>query len=46
MIAFAIFSVINYLTLVIAPYFNCTIQKLSMAACAVLLVKYGCELVA
>ena len=44
MIAFTIFSIINYLTLVLAPYFNCSIQKLAMAACAVLLIKYGCEL--
>lgn len=44
LIAFAIITILNYVTLVAAPYFNCSIQKLAMAACVVLLVKYGCEL--
>jgi hypothetical protein len=44
MVAWIIISLLNYFTLVLAPYFNCSIQKLSLAACAILLIKYGCEL--
>lgn len=44
LIAFSIITIVNYLTLVVAPYFNCSIQKLAMVACVILLVKYGCEL--
>jgi hypothetical protein len=44
LIAFTIFALLNYTTLVLAPYFNCSIQKLSISACILLLVKYGCEL--
>lgn len=45
LIAFAIFSLINYFTLIFAPYINCSIQKLSLIACGILLVKYVCELI-
>jgi len=43
-IAFIIIALLNYLTLVVAPYLNCSIQKLATAACGILLIKYGCEL--
>lgn len=45
LIAFGLFSIINYFTLILAPYINCSIQKLSLLACGILLIKYGCELI-
>jgi hypothetical protein len=43
-IAFIIVTLLNYFTLVVAPYLNFSIQKLATGACGVLLIKYGCEL--
>ncbi len=44
LVAFAIVALLNYLTLVLAPYFNFSIQRLATAACGILLLKYACEL--
>jgi hypothetical protein len=44
LVAFAIVALLNYMTLVVAPYLNCSIQRLATAACAILLLKYACEL--
>lgn len=44
LVAFAIVALLNYLTLVLAPYFNISIHRLATAACGILLIKYGCEL--
>lgn len=44
LVALAIFTGLNYLTLVIAPYLKFTIKKLCIGACGIILLKYVCEL--
>jgi hypothetical protein len=39
-----VFALLCYLTLLVTPYLNLTLRKLSLGACAILLAKYICEL--
>lgn len=44
LLMYFIFAMLCYLTLLVTPYVNLPLRKLSLGGCSILLAKYICEL--